>query len=61
MQTIGFMGPAVFLFLLSGTTHVPTAVACVCAAQGCDAFSQSGLYSNHQDIAPRWGREEGRA
>ncbi len=23
-------------------------------AQGMDAFSQSGLYSNHQDIAPRF-------
>jgi low temperature requirement protein LtrA len=22
--------------------------------QGCDAFSQSGLYSNHQDIGPRY-------
>ena len=23
-------------------------------AQGLDAFSQSGLYSNHQDIGPRY-------
>jgi MFS transporter, ACS family, solute carrier family 17 (sodium-dependent inorganic phosphate cotransporter), other len=23
-------------------------------SQGCDAFSQSGLYSNHQDIGPRY-------
>ncbi len=25
-----------------------------CNMQGCDAFSQSGLYSNHQDIGPRY-------
>jgi ACS family sodium-dependent inorganic phosphate cotransporter len=24
------------------------------ASQGLDAFSQSGLYSNHQDIGPRY-------
>lgn len=25
-----------------------------CLPQACDAFSQSGLYSNHQDIGPRY-------
>jgi hypothetical protein len=25
-----------------------------CPQQGSDAFSQSGLYSNHQDIGPRY-------
>jgi len=54
MQTIGFLGPAFFLSQLSGVTSVPAAVACMMGAQGTDAFSQSGLYSNHQDIAPRY-------
>lgn len=27
---------------------------CLFLEQGTDAFSQSGLYSNHQDIAPRY-------
>ncbi|CAB4294320.1 unnamed protein product [Prunus armeniaca] len=30
------------------------AVLCMACSQGTDAFSQSGLYSNHQDIAPRY-------
>ncbi|GLT63579.1 hypothetical protein SLA2020_361350 [Shorea laevis] len=30
------------------------AVFCMACSQGTDAFSQSGLYSNHQDIAPRY-------
>ncbi|KAK9843080.1 hypothetical protein WJX74_006724 [Apatococcus lobatus] len=54
MQTIGFMGPAVFLTQL-GNVHTPgAAVACMMASQGLDACSQSGLYSNHQDIGPRY-------
>ncbi|KAL7113878.1 hypothetical protein ACP275_04G086400 [Erythranthe tilingii] len=54
MQTIGFLGPAFFLTQL---THIETptmAVLCMACSQGLDAFSQSGLYSNHQDIAPRY-------
>ena len=48
MQTVGFLGPAFFLTRLSAV-HTPVgAVACMMAAQGLDAFSQSGLYSNHQ-------------
>lgn len=27
---------------------------CDCLTAGLDAFSQSGLYSNHQDIGPRY-------
>ncbi|KAK9852346.1 hypothetical protein WJX84_006822 [Apatococcus fuscideae] len=54
MQTIGFMGPAIFLSQL-GRVHTPgAAVACMMASQGLDACSQSGLYSNHQDIGPRY-------
>ncbi|KAM3378665.1 ascorbate transporter, chloroplastic [Capsicum galapagoense] len=54
MQSIGFLGPAFFLTQLS---HVKTplfAVLCMACSQGSDAFSQSGLYSNHQDIGPRY-------
>ncbi|GFH26674.1 MFS domain-containing protein, partial [Haematococcus lacustris] len=54
MQSIGFLGPALFLSQLSGVQSVTAAVLCMMGAQGCDAFSQSGLYSNHQDIAPRF-------
>ncbi|KAG1670523.1 hypothetical protein FOA52_015388 [Chlamydomonas sp. UWO 241] len=54
MQTIGFMGPAVCLSQLANVTTAPHAVLCMMGAQGMDAFSQSGLYSNHQDIAPRY-------
>ncbi|KAL6747732.1 sodium-dependent phosphate transport protein 1, chloroplastic [Haematococcus lacustris] len=54
MQSIGFLGPALFLSQLSGVQSVTAAVLCMMGAQGCDAFSQSGLYSNHQDIAPRY-------
>ncbi len=53
MQTIGFLGPAFFLGQLSHVSTAVGAVICMMGAQGCDAFSQSGLYSNHQDIAPR--------
>lgn len=48
MQTIGFMGPAIFLTQLKNIGDPTTAVLCMCACQGLDAFSQSGLYSNHQ-------------
>ena len=51
---IGFLGPAFFLTQLGHIHTVPGAVACMMASQGLDAFSQSGLYSNHQDIGPRY-------
>ncbi|KAM7496465.1 hypothetical protein LguiA_020879 [Lonicera macranthoides] len=54
MQTIGFLGPAFFLTQLSHINSPPMAVLCMACSQGTDAFSQSGLYSNHQDIAPRY-------
>jgi hypothetical protein len=54
MQTLGFLGPAFFLTQLSNVTSISGAVLCMMGAQGFDAFSQSGLYSNHQDIGPRW-------
>ena len=51
---IGFLGPAFFLTQLGNITSVSGAVACMMASQGLDAFSQSGLYSNHADIGPRY-------
>ncbi|KAI4385966.1 hypothetical protein MLD38_003948 [Melastoma candidum] len=54
MQTVGFLGPAFFLTQLSHIDSPGMAVLCMACSQGTDAFSQSGLYSNHQDIAPRY-------
>ncbi|XP_071937274.1 ascorbate transporter, chloroplastic isoform X2 [Coffea arabica] len=54
MQSIGFLGPAFFLTLLSHVKTPAMAVLCMACSQGSDAFSQSGLYSNHQDIGPRY-------
>ncbi|RYR23800.1 hypothetical protein Ahy_B02g057292 [Arachis hypogaea] len=54
MQTIGFLGPAIFLTQLSHVRTPALAVLCMACSQGSDAFSQSGLYSNHQDIGPRY-------
>lgn len=54
MQTLGFLGPAFFLTQLSHVSSPFQAVLCMMCSQGFDAFSQSGLYSNHQDIGPRY-------
>ncbi|XP_051145349.1 ascorbate transporter, chloroplastic-like [Andrographis paniculata] len=54
MQSIGFLGPAFFLAQLSRVKTPALAVLCMACSQGSDAFSQSGLYSNHQDIGPRY-------
>ncbi|KAL5727401.1 putative anion transporter 4 [Ranunculus cassubicifolius] len=54
MQSIGFLGPAFFLTQLSHVRTPALAVLCMSCSQGLDAFSQSGLYSNHQDIGPRY-------
>ncbi|CAH9074684.1 unnamed protein product [Cuscuta europaea] len=54
MQTIGFLGPAFFLTQLSHAETPAMAILCMSCSQGSDAFSQSGLYSNHQDIGPRY-------
>ncbi|XP_057462830.1 ascorbate transporter, chloroplastic-like [Actinidia eriantha] len=54
MQSIGFLGPAFFLTQLSCVKTPALAVLCMACSQGSDAFSQSGLYSNHQDIGPRY-------
>ncbi|CAH9138638.1 unnamed protein product [Cuscuta epithymum] len=54
MQSIGFLGPAFFLTQLSHAETPAMAILCMSCSQGSDAFSQSGLYSNHQDIGPRY-------
>ncbi len=54
MQSIGFLGPAFFLSQLGNVTTVTEAVILMMLSQGSDAFSQSGLYSNHADIAPEY-------
>lgn len=54
MQTIGFLGPAFCLSQLANISTIQGAVTCMMGAQGFDAFSQSGLYSNHQDIGPQY-------
>ncbi|KAG2426462.1 hypothetical protein HXX76_011692 [Chlamydomonas incerta] len=54
MQSIGLLGPAFFLSQLGGVTSATGAVLCMIGSQGLDAFSQAGLYANHQDIGPRY-------
>lgn len=53
MQSIGFLGPAIFLYLLAGARSPSAAVWYVSAGLGLAAFSQSGVYANHQDIGPQ--------
>jgi MFS transporter, ACS family, solute carrier family 17 (sodium-dependent inorganic phosphate cotransporter), other len=54
MQGVGFLGPAVFLGLAAASTAPATVIACMTAALALGSFSQSGVYSNHQDIGPRY-------
>jgi len=54
MQTIGFLGPALFLGLVATTTHANLAVLFMSCALGLSSFSQSGVYSNHADIGPQY-------
>lgn len=52
MQSIGFLGPAAFLGLVSTTSDPKMAVAYMTTALALGSFSQSGVYANHQDIGP---------
>ncbi len=54
MQTIGFLGPALFLVLVGTTANAAVAVLYMTAALAFGSFSQSGVYSNHQDIGPSY-------
>ena len=53
MQTIGALGPAVFLFLLRDASSAGTAVLLLCGALGLAAFATAGFAPNHLEIAPR--------
>lgn len=54
MQSIGFLGPAFCLSVLPNISSPGLAVSFLALSQACNAFSHSGLYSNHQDIGPRF-------
>lgn len=54
MQTAGMMGPAIFLGLVSVSTQPALAVTFMTAALALGSFTQSGVYSNHQDIGPQY-------
>lgn len=51
MQSIGFIGPSVFLCLLMTAKSRSVATIYIGAALGLSSFSQGGVYCNHQDIA----------
>lgn len=54
MQSIGLLGPALFLGLVSMTTSPMLAVGFMTCALALGSFAQSGVYSNHQDIGPEY-------
>ncbi|GMH21815.1 hypothetical protein Nepgr_023658 [Nepenthes gracilis] len=54
MQSMEGLGPVFLLSLLRQMKPLVLAVLSMPFLQGLDAFSQSGLYSNHQDIGPRY-------
>ncbi len=54
MQSIGFFGPALFLFLIGGVTSAFQAVSYMCCVLGLGAFALSGFAVNHLDIGPRY-------
>lgn len=54
MQSIGFLGPAAFLWLVATTTNPALAVTYMTIALALGSFSQSGVYANHQDIGPAY-------
>jgi MFS transporter, ACS family, solute carrier family 17 (sodium-dependent inorganic phosphate cotransporter), other len=51
MQTLGFAGPSIFLFMLMFAPSGYVAVACLALGLGLSSFSQAGLYCMHVDIA----------
>lgn len=52
-QGIGFLGPSVFLLVLMvSRPTLPVALGCIALTLATSAFSQSGVYANHQDIGP---------
>ncbi len=53
MQTIGFVGPAVSLVLLSFTSDANQAVLLLCCALGFSSFGFAGFATNFLDVAPK--------
>lgn len=53
IQAIGFLGPAISLFILIHVNTLGIALTCIASAVATSAFSQSGVYANHQDIGPK--------
>ncbi len=54
MQTIGFVGPAVFLLAVADVTSPLQASIFIACALGLAAFSLAGYGVNHLDIGPRY-------
>ncbi|MBI3302648.1 MAG: ACS family MFS transporter [Deltaproteobacteria bacterium] len=54
MQSIGFLGAATFLSLISGVTTITQAILYMCCTLGLGAFALSGFAVNHLDIGPRY-------
>jgi MFS transporter, ACS family, solute carrier family 17 (sodium-dependent inorganic phosphate cotransporter), other len=60
MQTVGLLGGAGFLLLLTGASSAREGLVLACAAAGLYAFTAAGYASNSLDIAPQhagviWG------
>lgn len=53
MQAIAFIGPSIFLAILANAESATTAMIYVAAALALASLSNSGVYSNHQDIGPK--------
>jgi MFS transporter, ACS family, solute carrier family 17 (sodium-dependent inorganic phosphate cotransporter), other len=51
MQAIAFIGPALFLSLLTTATSKYFAIGCITAGLGFASFAHGGVYCAHQDIA----------
>jgi len=54
MQSIGFLGAAMFLSLVGSVTTVSQAIVYMCCTLGLGAFALSGFAVNHLDIGPRY-------
>lgn len=54
MQSIGFLGPALFLTLIGGVTSALQATVYMACALGLGSFALSGFAVNHLDIGPRY-------
>jgi len=53
-QSIAFIAPAIFFWLVKNQTSIPLVVTYLCIGFGLNAFSQSAFWVNHIDIAPKY-------